>query len=173
MATNVKIIISLDARLCSILWHIDLLLGGHSVDNGHCWAMHECNNGGGVTIRDTYNCCWGVRPAYVCMLLSHNSREVVFSVLCGMCHDFIRETVWRRVFSMGSVPRKYRRVEFWRWNCRSTEEYRRGWVVSRRWPWEDELEGSLWRLSVWLKDIVTVRLFQFHYRKVTSEDWES
>jgi hypothetical protein len=35
---------------------------------------------------------------------------------------------------------------------------------------EEELEVSLWRLSVWLEDLFTVRLFQFHYQEMTSED---
>jgi hypothetical protein len=93
MATNVKIIIFLDARLCSILWCIDLLLGGDSVDISRCWVMPEPNNGGGVMMCDTYNCSCGVYTAYVCMVMSHNNRGAVFSVLCGPCHNFMRETV--------------------------------------------------------------------------------
>jgi hypothetical protein len=160
IAMNIKIIIFLDARQCSLLWRIDLLLGGDSVDIGHCWVMPERNNGGDVTICDTYNCYCRVCTAYACMMMSHSNRRAVFSVPCGPCHDFIRETVWRRVFSVGSMPRKYKRVEFWSLSCRSTEEYElsvgdgHGKLVV-----EEELEVSLWRLSVWLKDFVTVTLF--------------
>jgi hypothetical protein len=38
---------------------------------------------------------------------------------------------------------------------------------------EEELEISLWIVSVWLEDFVTVRLFEFRYQDTTSEDWES
>jgi hypothetical protein len=38
---------------------------------------------------------------------------------------------------------------------------------------EKELEVSLWRLGVWLEDLVTVRPFKFRYQDTTSEDWES
>jgi hypothetical protein len=38
---------------------------------------------------------------------------------------------------------------------------------------EEELEIGLWKLSVWLEDLVTVRLFEFRYQDTTSEYWES
>jgi hypothetical protein len=38
---------------------------------------------------------------------------------------------------------------------------------------EEELEVSLWRLSVWLDDLVPVRLFYIRYQDTTNEDWES
>jgi hypothetical protein len=68
--------------------------------------------------------------------------------------------------------------------CRSTEEYKeynrvREWVQLSagdghgKLVVEKELEVSLRRLSVWLEDLVTVRLFHFRYQDTTSEDWES
>jgi hypothetical protein len=38
---------------------------------------------------------------------------------------------------------------------------------------EEELGVSLWRFSVLLEDLVTVRLFLFRCQDTTSEDWES
>jgi hypothetical protein len=38
---------------------------------------------------------------------------------------------------------------------------------------KEELENNLWRLSVWLEDLATVRLLKFRYQGTNSEDWES
>jgi hypothetical protein len=46
-----------------ILWRIDPLLGGDSVNINYSQLKPARNNGGGVTVRDAYNRCYGAPAA--------------------------------------------------------------------------------------------------------------
>jgi hypothetical protein len=58
-------------------------------------------------------------------------RGCVFCAAGSMSRLYKGDSL-KKVFSVMSVPRKYKRVEFRSWSCRSTEEYRRVQVASGR-----------------------------------------
>jgi hypothetical protein len=63
------------------------------------------------------------------------------------------------LFSMGSVPKMYNEVRIVQARQWSPEVQLLVGDSHGKFVVEEELEVSLWRLSVWLEDLVTVGLF--------------